>query len=70
MATYKVFVQAGSYSGHSDVFNVFTDASLAQIETALSDEWIVLHDADGDSCLVRTDLIWRVQDPGFVYEEN
>lgn len=70
MANYIVFVQAGSYSGHSDVFTITTDASLSQIETALAGDWITLADAEGDECLVRSSLVWRVQDPSFIYEED
>ena len=70
MAIYKVFVQAGLYTGHSDVFEVTSDASLSQIEAALDADWITLTDADGDECLVRAELIWRVQDPSFLYEEE
>ena len=42
MAIYKIFVQAGSYSGHSDVFEVTSPAALPQIELALAEDWITL----------------------------
>ena len=70
MAIYKVFVQAGEYSGHSDVFEVTSSASLSQIESALAADWITLEDAEGDECIVRSSLIWRVQEPNFIYEEE
>lgn len=71
MATYRIFVQAGAHTGHSDSFDIVTPATLAQIQSALeTDEWLTLEDAEGDKCLVRTALVWRLQEPDFIFEEN
>ena len=71
MATYRIYVQAGAYAGHSDSFDIVTPATLAQIQDALeADEWLTLEDSDGDKCLVRTALVWRLQEPNFIFEEE